>query len=100
MKRHEIVLRENGSYLRGYYDKHCNVARVQNLIVHSSQRRKGVGTRLYEQFLDIVKEQQIPLVVLEVFKFNKVGKKFWAGKGFKIVDETIDEYYECEVKIL
>ncbi len=77
MAKHEITLREGGSFLRGYYDTTYGVARIQNLVVSYDYRRQGVGTRLYKQFLNEVKEQRIALVVLEVFRFNKIGKLQW-----------------------
>lgn len=99
MARHDVTLREGGSFLRGYFDESQGFAHIQNLVVSYDYRRQGVGTRLYGQFLAMAKERKVTLIFLEVFKFNKVGKKFWGTKGFKFVSETVDEYYECELSL-
>lgn len=100
MTRKDVTLREGGSYLRGYYDTAQKVACVQNLIVSSATRREGIGTRLYEQFIETLSQCDISLVFLEVFRENKVGITFWKGKGFNVVGVTEDEYYECEARLV
>lgn len=99
MARHDVTLREGGSFLRGYFDTSRGIAHIQNLVVSYDYRRQGIGTRLYGQFLALAEEQKVTLIFLEVFKFNKVGKLFWNTKGFKVVSETVDEYYECELNL-
>lgn len=99
MARHDVTLREGGSFLRGYFDTSRGIAHIQNLVVSYDYRRQGIGTQLYGQFLAMAKERELSLIFLEVFKFNKVGKLFWNTKGFKVVSETVDEYYECELTL-
>ena len=69
-----------------------STAHLDSIAVSSTERNKGIGSRLLDLFIQEAKQRACRSVLLEVAKANKKGLDFFSKRGFqKIVD--LPEYY-------
>ncbi|MBS7655781.1 ribosomal protein S18-alanine N-acetyltransferase [Candidatus Bathyarchaeota archaeon] len=66
---------------------------IISLAVHPKFRRKGVGSTLLREILNLMKKAKILFVKLEVNESNVAAISFYKKHGFKFVKE-IKNYYE------
>ncbi|TSC79470.1 MAG: hypothetical protein G01um101429_457 [Parcubacteria group bacterium Gr01-1014_29] len=75
--------------LKGYID---------DLVVISSERRKGYGELLFEYLEDVARHQDIPKIFFTCSPRREPGNKFHIAMGYKLraaaVDENGTNYYE------
>ena len=72
-------------YIWGYIEtimKH-KIGKIQELIVTSKQRGKGIGTRLIKQMLDFFKNRKSVISEIEVFVENLPTIQVYEKAGFK-----------------
>jgi GNAT superfamily N-acetyltransferase len=55
---------------------------IDDLIVHPSWRRRGVGRMLYQACEDWARTRGAPWVELNVYEFNREAYEFYKGVGF------------------
>ena len=56
---------------------------ISDLAVAPSYQRRGVGTQLLEYVTEWFRRYDIRCVQLQVYSHNRVGRDFWAARGFK-----------------
>lgn len=59
------------------------------MFVKESFRKQKVGTKLLKECMAALKTEGIHKAALLVFKYNKVGSRFWEKQGF-VVREDVD----------
>ena len=67
---------------------------LQDLVVTSSYRSKGIGTQLLEAAKAYGRENKVDFFRTQVFPMNKAGLRFYERNGFKQTMITI----ECPLK--
>lgn len=67
-------------------------AHLQNIAVHPEYRRQGVGTKLLEWCIDLVRLYGYHEVILEVREKNTGSRLFYEDSGFEIAG-TVEGYY-------
>lgn len=55
---------------------------IYHLSVRESRRREGIGTRLANACLEVLKSEGISKAALLVFCRNEAGNAFWERQGF------------------
>lgn len=55
---------------------------IQDFIVTEAMRRAGVGTRLFEDAAEWLRQQGVERIELEVATSNEVSGDFWERQGF------------------
>jgi len=60
-------------------------AMITDMIVASGKRRKGIGTKLVNEFFKWTKGKKMKYAVLNVVPENLMGKKFWTHHGFTTI---------------
>ena len=69
-----------------------STAHLDSIAVSSTERNKGIGSRLLDLFIQEAKQRACRIVLLEVAKANKKGLDFFWQRGFqKIAD--LPKYY-------
>ncbi|AEH45273.1 ribosomal-protein-alanine acetyltransferase [Thermodesulfatator indicus DSM 15286] len=68
-------------------------AHLVNIAVHPHSRRKGIGSKLLEDFLFFARRRGVKKVYLEVRARNKRAQKFYEKFGFK-KDGLRKAYYQ------
>jgi len=82
-----VVYKENKliGYSNIYFDFKNNIRRVEShLIVHTSYRRKGIGTKLIDTLLNRCNELNIDIVDIFAHKDTKAAREFSKKNKFKI----------------
>jgi ribosomal protein S18 acetylase RimI-like enzyme len=69
-----------------------SVAHLDSIAVPSTERNKGIGSRLLDLFIQEAKQRACQIVLLEVAKANKKGLDFFSHCGFKKITD-LPEYY-------
>ena len=59
-----------------------HVARIYSMVVAENCRRRGVGKRMMEFIEKWCREQDVELILLEVYPDNVAALKFYEGSGF------------------
>jgi len=59
-----------------------HVARIYSMVVAEAMRRRGVGKRMMEFIEKWCREQDVELILLEVYPDNVAALKFYEGSGF------------------
>ena len=59
-----------------------HVARIYSMVVAEWCRRRGVGKRMMEFIEKWCREQEVELILLEVYPDNVAALKFYEGSGF------------------
>ena len=67
---------------------------INNMYVTKNMRRKKIGKTLISEVNLICKDKKIKTIILDVFKINIKGKKFYKKIGFK----PIIELMQIEIK--
>ncbi len=72
-------------YIWGYIETIMKnkIGKIQELIVTSKQRGKGIGTRLIKQMLDFFKDKKCIISEIEVFVENLPTIQVYEKAGFK-----------------
>ena len=55
---------------------------IENLAIAASAQRRGLGTRLLREFLDLTRRQGTPAVFLEVRESNLAARGLYEKRGF------------------
>jgi len=69
--------------------------RIVMLAVTPDYRRQKIGTKLINQFIKEIQNQNIKQIELEVRKDSTTAVKFYQNHQFKITD-TIKKFYQNE----
>ena len=56
---------------------------IQDVIVTEQTRRRGIGTRLYEETMEWIRARGVSRVELEVASTNPISQAFWYAMGFR-----------------
>jgi GNAT superfamily N-acetyltransferase len=64
--------------------------KVDDLVVKSKFRKKGVATRLLSRVKEIAKENNVELLKARIYTFNEPAQRFFVDKGF---DQLYGEYF-------
>lgn len=62
---------------------------IYHTAVKSSERGKGIGSKLVEAVLDAFSRLDISKAALVVFETNESGNKFWERQGFTVRDDLV-----------
>jgi ribosomal protein S18 acetylase RimI-like enzyme len=65
-------------------------AHIEDIVVHKSQQRSGVGKRLMEEAAHWAREQGATQVVLTVWRGNAAAQKFYESLGYKEVSRVLE----------
>lgn len=60
-----------------------SVAHLDSIAVSSTERNKGIGTRLLDLFIQGAKQRACQVVLLEIAEANKEGLDFFSQCGFQ-----------------
>ena len=60
---------------------------IHHMAVREKCRRTGLGTKLLDTCLEVMKREQISKVALLVFKYNEAGNAFWEAQGFTVRED-------------
>jgi ribosomal-protein-alanine N-acetyltransferase len=69
-----------------------SIAHLDSIAVSSTERNKGIGSRLLDLFIEEAKQRDCTIVLLEVAEANKEGLDFFSKCGFQKIDD-LPEYY-------
>jgi ribosomal-protein-alanine N-acetyltransferase len=69
-----------------------SVAHLDSIAVSSTERNKGIGSRLLDLFIQGAKQQICQVVLLEVAEANKEGLNFFSKRGFRKI-AGLPKYY-------
>ena len=70
---------------------------LKDFLLYKEYRRKGIGTRLMEEMLEILRDQGYKRVSLAVQKAN-YAVKMYQKTGFRIMNENDEEFIMvCEL---
>jgi GNAT superfamily N-acetyltransferase len=64
--------------------------KVDDLVVKSKYRRKGVATSLLNKVKEIAKEKKVGVLKARIYTFNEPAQRFFTDKGF---DDLYGEYF-------
>lgn len=82
------------------YTKEDNIAEVSRCYVEKEYRRKGVGTKLFENATNFAKEQNYKKLYLHTHYFLSGGFDFWKSMLFKIVLDEKDSWQTVHMEKL
>lgn len=68
-------------------------AHISHLIVHPSLHARGIGSRLLETWIELVRREKIPVITLEVRESNRGAQRLYERFGF-IKQKVIHFYYD------
>ena len=63
----------------------ARVAEIDNLVVDSAARRRGIGKSVVQAGLAWARENRAERTELGVYEFNEAGQRFWEAMGFAAV---------------
>jgi ribosomal protein S18 acetylase RimI-like enzyme len=69
-----------------------SIAHLDSIAVSSTERNKGIGSRLLDLFIQEAKQRDCTIVLLEVAEANKKGFNFFSRHSFQRIDD-LPEYY-------
>jgi ribosomal-protein-alanine N-acetyltransferase len=78
-------------YIIGFTGSEVGI--IVSIAVDPNFRRKGIGTKLWEELLELFKSNHVKVARLEVRKSNLIAQKFYEKLGFKKIG-IIRGYYE------
>ncbi|MCF8001433.1 MAG: ribosomal protein S18-alanine N-acetyltransferase [Halanaerobiales bacterium] len=81
-------------YVGCWFKNHANEVHIVNLAVKKEFRRKGIGTYLIKEIIDMSKNLQTDFVTLEVRVTNKAAIKLYQELGFKKAGLTPHYYLD------
>ncbi len=61
-------------------------AQLRSVYLHPEYWKQGIGTKLFEQGLELL-PNRIEILKVECLKHNEVGRNFYDSKGFTVVNE-------------
>ena len=64
---------------------------IDDIVVDSNYRRKGIGKALYEYLLNIAKSDKIDSIELNVWAFNKSALKFYESLGMTVKNMKLEK---------
>lgn len=56
---------------------------LENIIVSTTERRKGVGTRLIQRLVEAARQEAAKSIFLEVRESNEAARRFYEQTGFR-----------------
>ena len=68
------------------------IAHLDSIAVSSTERNKGIGSRLLDLFIKEARQRACTIVLLEVVEANKEGLDFFSKRGFQRIDD-LPKYY-------
>ncbi len=72
------------------YRKISKMAEIENMLVNSNLRGKGIGTKLIQEFLHWAKDNDVTRVRLSVYAKNTEAIKFYKKNGFFDYSRTME----------
>ncbi|MFW6160700.1 MAG: ribosomal protein S18-alanine N-acetyltransferase [Acidobacteriota bacterium] len=60
-------------------------AQIANVAVHPDYRRKGIGKKVVEKILSLLKREEVRFVILEVRPSNTVARALYHKLGFEVI---------------
>ncbi len=69
-----------------------SIAHLDSIAVSSTERNKGIGSRLLDLFIKEARQRACTIVLLEVAEVNKEGLDFFSKRGFQRIDD-LPKYY-------
>ena len=69
---------------------------LEDLIVNSDHRRKGVGKNLFDEVTKFAREKSCVGLSLQVLDWNKIGINFYKKYNMKFDDEWVNCYLEFD----
>ena len=63
---------------------------IDDIVVDSNYRRKGIGKSLYEYLLNIAKINKVDSIELNVWAFNKSALKFYESLGMTVKNMKLE----------
>lgn len=60
-------------------------AQIANVAVHPDYRRRGIGRKVVEKILSILKREKVRFVILEVRPSNTVARNLYHKLGFEVI---------------
>lgn len=63
---------------------------IDDIVVDSNYRRKGIGKALYEHLLNIAKSEMVDSIELNVWAFNKSAIKFYESLGMTVKNMKLE----------
>ena len=71
---------------------------LEDLIVNSNHRRKGIGKKLFDEVTKFAREKSCVGLSLQVLEWNKIGINFYKKYNMKFDDEWVNCYLEFDEK--
>ncbi len=89
-----IVVKENNEII-GYGGMWhvINEGHITNIAVKNEYRRKGIGSKIIDELINIAKEKEMIGITLEVRTSNNIAQNLYKKKGF-IIEGIRKEYYD------
>lgn len=89
-----IVAKENNEII-GYGGMWhvINEGHITNIAVKNEYRRKGIGSKIIDELINIAKEKEMIGITLEVRTSNNIAQNLYKKKGF-IIEGIRKEYYD------
>ena len=81
-------------YIGCWFKNHANEVHIVNLAVKKTYRRKGIGTYLIKEIIDMSRNLQTDFVTLEVRVTNEAAIKLYQDLGFKKAGLTPHYYMD------
>lgn len=63
------------------------------IVVKKEYQYRGIGTKLLEEVIKIVRDAGMKIIILEVAKGNDKARNFYGKQGFLQVNETEGSYF-------
>lgn len=70
-----------------------NKAYISMIVVKKEYQYRGIGTKLLEEVIKIVRDAGMKIIILEVAKGNDKARNFYGKQGFLQVNETEGSYF-------
>lgn len=64
---------------------------IDDIVVDSNYRRKGIGKALYEHLLNMAKSDKVDSIELNVWAFNKSALKFYESLGMTVKNMKLEK---------
>ena len=73
-----------------------SIAHLESIAVSLAERKKGIGSRLLQLFIEEAKQQSCKMIMLEVAMANTEGLSFFSKGGFREIAD-LPEYYGRDI---
>lgn len=81
-----FLVAENGNEIVGAIglEIYGETALLRSAVVHPSHQKKGLGTRLYDELLELAKSNNVHRLIL----LTNTAQTFFSARGFRKIDAT------------